>query len=97
MTFEGEVFPNLYSARERILGGDDSYKYYNPKTGRPIKTSNAKNYDMVVLYSHNDRLGYKGLIMLKNVPTGRMVTREVFDQEGYSTFNDLWEVLVHQR
>ena len=97
MTFEGEVFPTLQSAREQIIGQGDSYKYYNPKTGRPIKTSNAKDYDVVVLYSHNDRLGYKALVMLKKVPTGRMVAREIFDQEGSSSFNDLWEIVVHQR
>lgn len=97
MTFESEVFPTLQAAREHILGSGDSYKYYNPKTGRPIKTANAKDYDTVVLYSYNNSLGYKGMMILKKVPTGRMVTREVFDQEGYSKFNDLWEILVHQR
>ncbi len=97
MTFEGEVFPTLQSARVHILGAGDNYKYYNPKSGRPIKTSNAKDYNDVVLYSYNNRLGYKGMVMLKKVPTGRMITREVFDQHGDSLFNDLWEILVHQR
>lgn len=97
MTFEGEIFSSLQSLRESVLGSEDNYKYYNPKSGRPIMTKNAKTYKDVVLYSYNNRLGYKGLMLIKQVPGGRMVSREVFDQSGDSSFNDLWEVLIHQR
>jgi len=96
MTFEGKTFCSLQEAREAMLGTADSFKYYNPKTGRPIKTKNAKNYKEIVLYSYNDHFGYKGMVLIKQVSNGRQVTREVFDQSGESTFNDLWEVLIYQ-
>ena len=91
MTFEGEIFTSFKAARQHILGDGDRFEYYNPKTGRPIKK--LKDYKEVVLYSHNDHLGYKGMMLLKRVPDGVLVAKELFDQEGYMTFNDLWEVL----
>ncbi len=91
MTFENEIFPSFKAARQHILGEGDSFQYYNPTTGRPIKK--LKDYKEVVLYSHNDHFGYKSMLLLKRVPEGVLVSKELFDQEGYMTFNDMWEVL----
>ncbi len=91
MTFEGEIFPSFKAARQHILGEGDIFQYYNPTTGRPIKK--LKDYKSVVLYSHNDHLGYKGMLLFKKVPDGVVVAKELFDQSGDSTFNELWEVL----
>lgn len=89
MTFEGEIFPSFGAAREHMLGSGDSYQYYNPKTGRPIKQ--ISHYTKVVLYSYNDHFGYKGMVMLEKTTKGIVVTRELFDQSGESSFNDMWE------
>ncbi len=91
MTFENEIFSSFKDARQNILGEGDGFQYYNPKTGRPIK--NLKDYKEVVLYSHNDHFGYKGMLLLKKIPEGVLVAKELFDQEGYMKFNDMWEIL----
>lgn len=91
MTFEGEVFKTYREAREHMLGSEDDFEYYNPKSGRPVKK--VKDYDKLVLYSHNDRIGYKGMALLHRTPNGVIVEKEIFDQEGYTSFNDLWDLL----
>lgn len=92
MTFENEIYQSFKEARQNIIGGEDNFRYFNPSTGRPIK--NLKDYKEVVLYSENTHMGYHGMVLLKKVPSrGVIVTREVFDQEGNMTFNDMWEVL----
>jgi hypothetical protein len=95
MTFEGEIFDSFKAAREHIIGEGDSFQYYNPKTGRPIKK--IKNYNSVILYSHNDHFGYKGLLLIRKRPPGHkgvIVTNELFDQEGNMSFNDMWEAMM---
>lgn len=93
MTFENETYKSFKDARQHIIGEGDSFQYYNPKTGRPIKK--LLNYNSVILYSYNDRMGYKGMVLLKKTPQGVTVVRELFDQEGYSTFNDMFEIIKY--
>jgi len=93
MTFENDTFESFKDARQHMLGDGDSYRYYNPKTGRPIKK--LYNYPEVVLFSENDHFGYKGLVLLKKVKKGEVVARrELFDQNGDMSFNDMWESLM---
>ena len=88
MTFEGETFKSFESAKNVIIGEEDNYQWYNRLSGRPIQ--NPKKYKDVVLYSYNNRMGYKGMTRMEKTPRGVTVTQEAFDQEGYSTFDDLW-------
>jgi hypothetical protein len=92
MTFENDTFETYKDARQHMLGSEDTYRYYNPKTGRPIKK--LMNYTEVILYSENYRMGYKGMAWLKKVSKGQVIVRkELFDQNGddFRTFNEMWE------
>lgn len=93
MTFENDTFESYKDARRAIIGTGDTYRYYNPRTGRPVKM--LMNYPEIVLYSENDHLGYKGMVFLKKVRKGEVIAlREIFDQNGENKFNDMWESLM---
>ncbi len=93
MTFENDTFESYKDARRKIIGSEDTYRYYNPKTGRPVKI--LMNYPEIVLYSENNHFGYKGMIFLKKVKKGEVIAlREIFDQNGDLKFNEMWEALM---
>lgn len=95
MTFENDMFESFKDARQNILGSGDNYRYYNPKTGRPIKK--LISYSDVVLYGENEHMGYKSLTWLRKVAKGEVIVRkELFDQNGdFRKFNDLWEAFQY--
>jgi len=95
MTFENDTFESFKDARRSMLGEGDSFRYYNPETGRPIKK--LKKYTEVVLYGENTHFGYKSMAQLKKIaPNEVIVRKELFDQSGdFKTFNDMWEAFKY--
>ena len=91
-TLTVQTFTSFKDARQNMLGSGDNFRYYNPKTGRPIKK--LSKYLEVVLYGENERMGYKSLTWLKKNPITKevFVRKELFDQNGdIKSFNELWE------
>jgi len=85
----GEVFESFDDARDSIVGEEDSITFFNPHTRRPLK--NYNDYDTVMLYSKNTRLGYHGIALLCKTDKGVEVAYDVFDQNGEMTLKELWD------
>ena len=84
-----EIYESYDDAREQITGEEDDVTFYNPGTGRPLKKYN--NYNEVLMYSKNTRLGYHGIAHLVKTKEGVALAYEIFDQAGELTFNEMME------
>lgn len=82
-------FLSFEDATKYMVGSDDNIAYFNPSTRRQIK--NLDNYDKVMVYAENTRLGYHGLMLLIKFDYGIKIAYNVFDQEGELTFSELWD------
>ena len=85
----GVPFESFDDARDNIVGKEDHVTFFNPNTRRPIK--NYNDYDTVMMYSENTRLGYHGITLITKTDKGVEVAYYVFDQNHEVTLKELWD------
>lgn len=84
-----EVFESFDDARNNIVSKEDSVTFYNPNTRRPLK--NYNNFDTLMMYYKNTRLGYHGIALLVTINNDVKVAYYIFDQNGEMTVKELWD------
>lgn len=80
---------------ERIVGSDDDVWLLSGETGRQLRGKVKRRAgNRVIIYSKNDRYGYKAGTLAEFDGSAWCVVDEAFDQSGESTRKDIIESLL---
>lgn len=83
---------------ETVIGSDDWYDLRSPTTGRLLRPQKVKRHAgaEVIVYSHNERLGYHGAMLVGFDGREWCVKDEVFDQSGEESKTELLRSLLER-